>query len=331
MGRAFDPLAVDVPQLLSALGIEGEHRGDVWQAKCPSGLHVDHNPSWGIKDVPGESKHACHFCHSCKWGGTASQLVAKVLQITPYGARDWLLENAMGRVRVVSHLSLDIRSIRKQRMVFPEGVVIAPLDQWPTRAAKYVLDRGITVGQVDRWRIGYGVSGRLADRIVLPIWSGGTMPVLVHYTARSFAGSAAKYKSALRSEGFDDSAIFGEEFWPALADRELVVVVEGAFNALAIERILPVPLASLFGSNVSISHLNKLSSFSRVLVLTDPDLAGDRAAEKLIGALARNVVKCRGKIERLRLPSRTDANDLERSDRTAFRALLLDSIEKMRQ
>jgi DNA primase len=217
---------------------------------------------------------------------------------------------------------LDVASVVQRKMRFPDGVTIAPLTEWPLDAARYVLRRGITVEQITRWRLGYAESGRLAGRIVIPIWGSGAIPDLLHYTARTYRGSPAKYKSAQRSEGFDDAAVFGEARWPELASRRVVAVLEGALNALALERVMPeFPVASLFGSNVTVSHLCKLSTFGKVIVLTDSDLAGDRAAEKLMYALQRHV-----EVVRPTLPPRVDVNDLERQDPDALRALLCSAV-----
>ena len=50
---------------------------------------------------------------------------------------------------------------------------------------------------------------------------------------------------------------------------------------LAAERVLGLPFAALSGSKVQLEQVVKLSTFGRAIVLTDPDLAGDAAAERL--------------------------------------------------
>jgi DNA primase len=311
--QKFDPYAVDVPRMLSQLGLEAEHRGDTWVMRCPSGLHPDKKPSFTIKDVSGEPKHGLGFCHSCKFGGTAAELVAHVLGITLHSAYGWLVERAMGQARDVRRITVELQAPRTRAgMQVPPGVVVAPLTEWPTIAQRYVLDRGITPAQIDQWGLGYAAEGKLAGRIFLPIWDQDG--ALLHYTARSFTGSPCRYKSADRAEGFDAGAVFGEQAWPEAKQRDAVVVCEGALNALAVQRVAHFPFGALYGSNVSLEHLMKFSTFKRVLILTDADLAGDWAAEKLAAAMVRHL-----EAVRIVLPRGVDANDLERRDASALR------------
>jgi DNA primase len=312
----FDPLIVDIPRMLAQLGLEAEHRGDTWVMRCPSGRHEDKKPSFAIKDVPGEPKHGLSYCFSCKFGGTAAELVAHVMGITVHSAYGWLVERAMGHARNVRRITVELQPPRARAgMQVPPGVTIVPLVEWPTIAQRYVLDRGITPAQVDQWGLGYAVEGKLAGRMFLPIWSRDG--ALLHYTARSFTGSPCRYKSADRTDGFDAGAVFGEQAWPVPEQRDAVVVCEGALNALAVQRVTPLPLAAMYGSNVSLEHLMKLSTFRRVLILTDADLAGDWAAEKLMGAMARHL-----DARRVALPRGVDANDLERRDAPALRSAI---------
>jgi DNA primase len=311
--QKFNPLSVDIPRMLAQLGLEAEHRGEAWVLRCPSGLHPDHKPSFTIKDVPGEPTHGLGYCFSCRFGGTAAELVAHVLNITLHSAYGWLVERAMGQARGVRRITVELQAPKARAgMAVPLGVVVGPLLEWPTVAQRYVLDRGITPAQVDQWGLGYAVEGKLAGRIFLPIW--GAEGELLHYTARSFTSSPCRYKSADRAEGFDAGAVFGEQAWPAQPQRDAVVVCEGALNALAVQRVTPLPIGALYGSQVSLEHLMKLSTFRRVLILTDADLAGDWAAEKLAAAMARHL-----EAVRVVLPRGVDANDLERRDPGALR------------
>lgn len=305
--KQFDPLAVDVPRLLSLLGIAAEHQGDRWVAKCPHPDHNDRTPSWDIKDTPGNTRHGLHHCLSCKWEGTATELVADIIGISFQGARQYIAERAMGQTALVRSLALNV-TLAGAGFKLPPEVTIAPLTEWPELPRRYILSkkRRITAEQVDKWRLGFATKGRLAGRIIIP--ARDARGVLLSYTARTYAGSAKRYLEPKRQEGPDDSAIFGEQFWPK--KRNVVVVTEGAFNALAVERVAPtLPLASLFGSTVKLRHLSKLCSFKGILLLTDPDAAGDRAAEKIKLALARRMPIARVRLKR-RPGEKVDANSV---------------------
>jgi DNA primase len=290
----FDPLAVDVFQLLNALGItDARHEGDRWVARCPSGNHADVKPSWDIKDDVGHEKHATHHCFSCGFGGTATDLVCDLKGITPNGAREWLVERAMGappiprRTRAFSH--------RDEEFVLPEEVVIAPFEEWPTQARMYVteergIDHEVFKRQVKRWGLGYATEGDLHGRIVIPVRDFEGQ--LVTYTARTYIDHPKRYREPKKIEGARKGAVLGEQHWPPPEHRDYVTVTEGGFNALAVERVAPtMPVASLFGSSVDIAQVDKLATFKRVLLLTDEDMAGDRAADIIERALKRHVAR----------------------------------------
>jgi hypothetical protein len=301
MRAHFDPAALDVPRLLAALRIDAEHVGDRWVGKCPSGRHPDNKPSWDIKDDPDSERHGLQRCFSCGWGGTATDLVMRLTNILDVGvAREWMAEHAMGAAPIPTKLNVEF-SAPDAAFKLPPETVVAPLAEWPGPVAAYVRQRGLSAAQVARWGLGYATTGRLAGRIIVPARDAKGRPV--HYTARSFAGSPKRYIEPRREEGADPGAVFGEQLWNG--QREVVAVTEGAFNVLAIERVAPrIALASLFGSDVHVRHLQKLSSFRAGLLITDPDMAGDRAAEKISQALARHLV-----LERVILPAGKDADD----------------------
>lgn len=299
---AYDPTQVDVARLLALLGmVDAELHGDVWVARCPGGDHQDRKPSWSIVDRLGDRKHAVHHCFSCKYNGTAAELVALRMGIQVRSAVDWIIEHAMGSLPDVSSLRVVVGPLTRGALQLPPGVVVAPLVDWPALPREYAESRGITAEQVDRWRLGYAVEGRLKGRVFLPAWSPEGR--LLNYTARTFASSPKRYLAASREEGPDEGAIFGELWWlTPIVDRKVctVVITEGALNALAAERALGhgYYVASLFGSEVQLQHLMKLAMFDRALVLTDPDLAGDRAAEFLIAGLVRHMHVGRVVLER---------------------------------
>jgi len=305
----FDPLAVDVARLLAELGIAAQHDGDTWLASCPSGRHADRNPSWRIKDVPGRERHGLSYCQSCKWGGTAVDLVRHRFGFAGVAAAiDWICRNAMGAPNNLERLTVRYRSLEVPTFVVPAEVLFLPFAMWAHTPRDYVSGRGILQGQVERWGLGYAVEGALRGRIVFP--ARDAHGVLLNYTARSFVGAMVRYKSASEAEGPDTAAIFGEQHWPDIVLRRerTVVVTEGAINALNAEKVTGWPIASLFGSKVQLEQVLKVASFGQAIILTDPDPAGDAAAERLEGALIRHI-RC----PRVVLPKGEDAASMSPS------------------
>lgn len=83
-----------------------------------------------------------------------------------------------------------------------------------------------------------------------------------------------------------------------------LVVVEGPFDALAIDR-LDRHVAALRGSDLSPAHASKLQTWGRLLVATDPDLAGEKAYRAIAG-LRRHV-----EVRRVKFPDGRDPGALE--------------------
>lgn len=321
----------DIGDVLRRLGIDARKRGTQWVALCPN--HEDHDPSWRIRDQPGTDRHGKHWCHACGWGGSIFFLVMEVRGCDHEEAAKWL-GGAQAEAAPVTHV--DVKVGRKLAgWSLPAEVQIKPIEKWVSGARKYALGRGITPWQIERWGIGFSVDGDLGCRIVIPYRRPDGVPV--GYTARTWVDDPKRYDEAAGGAG--RSAVFGEQHWPTFSREKVgtVFVVEGALNALAVERALVAPasesnwhrnvggfawrdhgflyppsfpnLASLAGSDPGAGRLVKLFRFERVVLLTDPDDAGDRVAAALSSQLARHA-----DFLRVRLPRGCDAADLGKDD-----------------
>ncbi len=288
---------INVERLLQRLGIEAKRRGKEWEAICPNKLHEDHSPSWRIRDEPGSAKHGYHKCWPCGLQGGAGSLVMHVLGIAEYSdAMAWIEQEATVDQKPVETVEIKVTPPRLGFRL-PEGVVIEPLEKWPTLARRYLLQRGLEAWQVERWGIGYAVSGRLKGRIVIVSRDARGKPV--RYTARTFVEAEKRYLEPEPNERANMNAMFGEQHWPApLQPRPLVFVVEGAINGLALEAELPgAYIAATAGSSMRGLYATKLQTFKQVCVMTDPDDAGDKIAAEIESSLARH-----SETRRLRLP-----------------------------
>ena len=308
-------MGVDVEAAIAKLGIRVRRKGDrIWGEDCPLPTHGAPNPSHRFQNffVRPEGPRAGQFhCYSCKSGGRLLELVGLVLSLSVEDARAWLAD--LGEAAPVPYVSVRFVPVgpRGEPFRIPAGVETMPLEKWPGMPQREVRRRGITDDQVARWRIGYAYDGRLAHRIVLPIWDGQGR--LANYAARTFVDDETRYLAAHESERPDKSALWGEHLWPDQAGRRVGIVFEGAMNGLALERALVsvdeevvVPaLCGLSGSRFDHRKAAKLATFRRLILATDPDKAGDEAAEEIVGALRKRV-----EMVRLDYPTRgADAND----------------------
>lgn len=296
----------DVRRVLARLGIEGRVFGDHLLALCP--FHEDQTPSWRIR-LRGDRK-GLHHCFACKEGGDLYDLV---MHVREYGTRaaavGWVEEHfgsatkedlTLPAIQLVSGLAHQRRKFR-----MPAGFEEQALEEWPTIPREYLAERGVTADQALRWGIGYALDGRLHGRIVIPIHN--VWGELCSYVGRAFLDMPKRYLYPDEKEGADVDVMFGERHWPApVPQRGLVVLLEGALKALAVERAFPqIAVAALGGSDVRLLHLTKLSTFRRVLVFTDADAPGEEAGDELVASLSGMT-----KTARVRLPIGEDADSV---------------------
>jgi hypothetical protein len=306
-----------VEPVLRRLGMEFERRGRRWWARCPRAKDPRHHPNgdrdWSCSVMPNEAgeQSGLVFCHACKFGGNLQQLVAKVLGLKDefastamQKANEWLARDAT-QVKPVVSVNIVVGPLRRRAFVLPKEILFGHVDDWPESLRRYVLDdRRLTRGQIERWGIGYAVEGLLAGRVVLVTRDARGVPV--NYSARAVGVSKKRYLMADGRDGADRRAIFGEQHW-ASAGRTLVLT-EGAFDALAVERVVPedVAVGALSGSNVTPNAIARLARFDRFVIATDADVAGKAAASKLRGALVRTK-----DVRRLVYPTGQDANSMD--------------------
>lgn len=309
---------LDVDALLARLDIQAVRRG-VWRvARCPSPEHDDHSPSWAIRDEPGSTRHATHRCLACGFWGGALTLVRAVLRCD----REQALEVLATLERAGPNVPLAVELVERGGSPFlgeaavPDGVYFEPLGLWPAAAREYLNERGVYERQVERWGMGYAVEGELAGRVVFVVREPGGR--VVGWQARSWKGKRPKYKNPSRgAPGVQQGAVFGMEHWPSSGrGSRRVVVVEGPFDGLAVEAATGEPFACLTGSDLHPAQVQRLSAWGELVVATDPDEAGDKAAA-LVGGMARWA-----RVTRARLPEGEDCSSLYARDPGRLRLLL---------
>lgn len=284
-------MQVDVPRLLNALRIrDAIYRHKEWWARCPFPGHKETEPSWSIHDEVGASNHGYHKCFGCKQGGGPVDLVVARIGLSRPGAARWMHEQGLvlGKaLGAIDELSVVVGSRARKLPKLPPSVTIAPYEDWPGLARKYLDRRGIPPQYVLRYRLGYAVQGKLEGRIVLPAWD--TQGNVTNYTARSFVNSPKRYLNPERAEGFPHNvAVFGEHLWPSLP-KDVVFTTEGAINALVVDAVMggTYAVGAVFGSKLHPPQVLKLSRFNSIVHVADPDYTGEEFASIVRDALCR--------------------------------------------
>lgn len=275
---------IDVGRLLEVLGVESKRVGANRVARCPFPDHEDRDPSFKLRDQPGNPRHALYVC-SCGRGGSPRTIVHDLEGVAWDEVDDWLRRNGIlgeGELEAGATVEIVQRDV-KPAFRMPSEVAFREFAKWPTPVRRYAEKRGLTPAQVERWGIGYAVDGRLRGRIVIPVR--GEQGELAGYMARAYDGAEKRYLTPSREEGPDDGVMFGSERWGA--ERATVVLCEGALKCLAAERAGARAVAAVGGNQLQPEHVAALSTFDRVVILPDADDAGEGVAEAAYGALAR--------------------------------------------
>jgi DNA primase len=133
------------------------------------------------------------------------------------------------------------------------------------RARSYLLNRGVSYGQIKEKKIGVSFVGRYAYRIIFPVYYGKTLKGLV---ARDCTGKQEpKY---LNSVGM--KAIYN---LPKNRNKK-AVLCEGVFDCLALERSLPenYDVLALLGHSMTEEQEHRLDPYESIILWPDADLVG---------------------------------------------------------
>jgi len=308
---------IGLPEVLRGLGIHSQRRGHRLVAHCPHPDHADRSPSWAIWVHDDGSIR--HKCLSCGWGGGVGRLVMTVLGCTWEEAREWLRGAEVAGPGTPLEAEVEIRGVKDpvDAASTPFGVEHAPLADWPTPARRYLEDRAITPEQVDRFGIGFAVGGDLIGRVWIPVRDRELR--LLAWTARAFDGRPPKYREPGADVKIDPGALMGQQEWPA--EPDIVVVVEGPFDGLAIDS-LGMSFAVLRGSDMHPLKASRLARFPIVIVATDADAAGDKAAA-LVSGIGRWSA-----VVRADLQPGVDPAELRVRDASALRSIIMEAARR---
>ena len=159
----------------------------------------------------------------------------------------------------------------------------------------YLHGRGITTDTIERLRIGRTDNGRLC----FPYWKNG---YVCYYITRALKGGAdykTKYKKMFIEEGkLCDHTVWGLQSIENNKERELLVIAEGAFDALSFEQEGYSVISAITGffSNEQLpTALSIARMFKKVLFVYDNDIAtgaGDKFAQNTARVLVENHIPC---------------------------------------
>lgn len=302
-----------VERALDRLGIVVQDKGLDRRAygACPFHVELGKHDNWFIR-LRGPRRGQYH-CFVCKESGGLADLAMHRLGVELGPALEWLDAHGGPDEKPPTYEGVRMVLVDASERAFrwPREIRGGPLARWVTPARQYAERRHLTPDQVERWGLGYAVIGKLAGRLVIPVRDAHGVPC--SYMARTYGAHETRYLYPSQRDSPDLDVVFGEQFWPPVEARDdkIVVVTEGALNALAVERAMEgeVSVVALGGSDVRMLPLAKVATFGTVVVFTDDDLAGGKAADALSWQLARHT-----RVRRVTVGEGRDADDVPRDE-----------------
>lgn len=268
-------------ETLVAKGIEYKphtSREDEIFLNCPfctdRGETPDHRFRFGVNYVTGQA-----HCFNCGKKFREFEYLKKALQ-DKLDTGEWQL----------AQKAIKLEAMKTPQVKLPDDFIslseVGRRTHWDKIAIKYLHSRGVTETQIRRKNIGYSMVGDFRYRIVIPVYYHGKLEGLV---ARAFVRDLEPpYRNSLGNKTL---------YNVPKHIHKTAVLSEGVFDALAIERAVPASIDSLaiLGSSLTDRQLDIVKAYERVILWTDPDVAGVEGLIKM-GSHLRNlngpVVEC---------------------------------------
>ena len=136
-------------------------------------------------------------------------------------------------------------------------------------AFNYLIERRVSLAQIEKHKIGVSFVGEFAYRIIFPVYQKGE---LIGIVARDFTDNQkAKYKNSV-----------GKKYLYNLKSRHKrrfsAILCEGIFDCLALERTFPqYDVIALLGHSLSEDQISDLTWYHKLVFWCDPDRVGIKA------------------------------------------------------
>ena len=263
--------------LLQKIGIqELKYRGGDIGGRCPSGLHVDRRPSWGISLTEPHK----HGCFTCNFKGVLQSLLVQVGHCNPVQAKI-ICGTLEERPTVdVSDLRNALAPKTKSSRFYDEDEMYPyPLTE---RAIAYFAKRGIKRLTLENAKIGYD---KKEDRVLYPWYRDGKIVAIVgRYIGKSEEPSKVKNYIIGQNKRLN-VYLPSRKFY-----QSELIIVEGEADALKVYQAKFHNVCAIGSASVVEEQINLMinSGAERFRIFTDDDTAGNRIAYELEARLSKH-------------------------------------------
>lgn len=276
---------VDVPKLLTDLGLGVRRSGEEFRGFCPEPSHASrskqHGPgTWQIRTDDGR-----HHCFACGYGGGVLTLIQTVRGLTTRKeAYRWLRETQGFRIPDDPQLrkwrGKALTRITPTLKVPPFSVPlwVPPFNPVQRAGRDYLFSRDFTEDEIELYEAHALPSTKgvkYGGRVILPVVVDGKM---VDFVARLYVPASDLVPKALSgraSEGASKAhALWGYDFLDHSYPR--VHVFEGIWGGVAALHVGVQNVVAACGSNWSAERTELLTPWPEIILVPDPDEAGHK-------------------------------------------------------
>jgi DNA primase len=249
---------IDLRDVLDAAGVQGlrETRKEI-VGRCPG--HVqrtgreDHRPSWSVNKVT-----YLHFCFSCGYKGTLSQLLTDLTGSTPVD-----LVDELKRQSFLSRIAVREQPEEILEPVISEWAITNILSDVPRRLLEL---RYLIRSAIDRYRVRWNRDTR---QWVMPLWDAQGNLLGAQYRQ---SGSVLTMPPGMAKS----QTLFG---YHEVKEGDYTVLVESPLDAVRLAG-LGIPAVASLGAWVSREQVQLMARcFAYVVIALDNDAAGREGTE----------------------------------------------------
>jgi len=235
---------------------------------CP--LCADHKPRLYIN-----RRTFRWICFNCDMTGAIDSFLENVLGYDPFEAYH-IKQKLKGPVRWERTSSVGSGAPDPEVPLPPEAMPLDnPADPLQKPYWDYLTRRGLAPELVIEYGLHFALTGKHGQRGIVPIKENG---ILKGWIARAIINNSddPKWAKVLTAPGMKTSRVLFN--LDKVRGQEEAILVEGVFDALA----LPTRAIATLGAKLSPIQRHQLrkAGFTRIVLMWDPDTAGERGARK---------------------------------------------------
>lgn len=212
------------------------------------------------------AEHGGWICHHCQAHGNLSDLFVEVLGMKPFDAWGLAGDILFGDIQE-RRLAPEIRKPKTMQPIrLPDEFI---RDTGSGLAGAYLERRGLDRKLCDRYGLGYCLGGDYGYRIIVPVYTGGTLRTFI---ARTWVDQKPKVLTA--KGGRTTNALFNIDN----VSPRACVLVEGVFDALKMPEVAIATLGTR--SSQEQRQILRDRGFEDVVLMRDADEAGQKATNR---------------------------------------------------